>query len=122
MIRAYETLYDLGFAHSVEAWHDGALVGGLYGVSLGTAFFGESMFSRERDASKVSLVHLVRQLETWGFDLIDCQVRNDHLASLGAEQWPRERFLATLTGCLRSRTRTGPWSFDDDSLAHRLGK
>lgn len=121
MIAAYEALHDLGFAHSVETWHDGRLVGGLYGVSLGNAFFGESMFSRERDASKVALVHLVRQLGLWGFGLVDCQVRNDHLASLGAEQWRRTRFLEALTSCLQAPTRCGPWSFDAESLEARLG-
>jgi leucyl/phenylalanyl-tRNA--protein transferase len=120
MVLAYEKLHEAGFAHSVETWDGERLVGGLYGVSLGTAFFGESMFALERDASKVALVHLVRQIEIWGFDLIDCQVRNDHLASLGAGQWSRDRFLSALTGCLRKRTRSGPWSFDDDSLAARL--
>lgn len=120
MIEAYEALHDLGFAHSVETWQDGRLVGGLYGVSLGSAFFGESMFSRERDASKVALVHLVRQLGRWGFGLVDCQVRNDHLASLGAEQWRRTRFLETLTTCLQAPTRRGPWSFDEESLDVQL--
>lgn len=115
MISAYERLHELGFAHSVEAWSDGELAGGLYGVSLGTAFFGESMFSTQRDASKVALVQLVGQLDGWGFDLVDCQVRNDHLAALGAQQWPRERFLAALSGCLQSRTRRGKWSFDEAS-------
>jgi leucyl/phenylalanyl-tRNA---protein transferase len=114
MIAAYEQLHEMGFAHSVETWEGGELVGGLYGVSLGTAFFGESMFSRRTDASKVALVQLVRQIERWGFELIDCQVRNDHLASLGAEQWPRERFLTALTSCLHFPTRRGPWSLDAD--------
>jgi leucyl/phenylalanyl-tRNA--protein transferase len=121
MIAAYERLHALGFAHSVETWMDGELVGGLYGVSLGTAFFGESMFSRERDASKVALVHLVRQLDRWRFGLIDCQVRNDHLASLGAEQWPRQRFLESLARALQDPTRRGVWSFDEDSLTLRTG-
>ena len=121
MVAAYRALHELGFAHSVEVWKDGSLAGGLYGVSIGNAFFGESMFSRERDASKVALVHLVRQLGFWGFELLDCQVRNDHLASLGAEQWPRERFLACLTRCLQSATRRGPWTFDEDSLERRIG-
>jgi leucyl/phenylalanyl-tRNA--protein transferase len=120
MIAAYEKLHELGFAHSVEAWKDDVLVGGLYGVSIGSAFFGESMFSSERDASKVALVHLVRQLGLWSFGLVDCQVRNDHLASLGAEQWRRERFLAKLASCLQGATRRGPWKFDDDSLASRI--
>jgi leucyl/phenylalanyl-tRNA--protein transferase len=117
MIRAYELLHEMGFAHSVESWKDGELVGGLYGVSLGSAFFGESMFSCDTDASKVALVHLVRQLDRWGFDIVDCQVRNDHLASLGAEEWPRERFLARLALCLQSPTRRGKWSFDEGFLA-----
>jgi leucyl/phenylalanyl-tRNA--protein transferase len=120
MIAAYSRLHELGFAHSVEAWSEGVLVGGLYGVSIGRAFFGESMFSRERDASKVALVHLVRQLDLWGFDLVDCQVRNNHLASLGAEQWPREKFLASLSRSLQGTTRRGPWTFDADSLPRRL--
>jgi len=120
MVAAYEALHQLGFAHSVETWKDGELIGGLYGVSIGNAFFGESMFSRERDASKVALVHLVRQLEAWGFELLDCQVRNDHLASLGAEQWRRERFLARLALCLQGATRRGPWKFDNESLAKRI--
>jgi leucyl/phenylalanyl-tRNA---protein transferase len=115
MIEAYEELHRLGFAHSVETWSDGRLVGGLYGVSLGTAFFGESMFARERDASKVALVHLVRQLGLWGFELLDCQVRNDHLASLGAEQWSRARFLEGLSRALQAATRRGPWQFDPAS-------
>lgn len=114
MIEAYEHLHELGFAHSVEVWKGGQLVGGLYGVSLGNAFFGESMFSRESDASKVALVHLVGQLVRWGFDLIDCQVRNDHLASLGAQEWPRERFLEALSQCLQKPTRRGVWAFDAD--------
>ncbi len=121
MIRAYEALHALGFAHSVETWRDGRLVGGLYGVSLGSAFFGESMFSRERDASKVALVRLVRQLGRWGFGLVDCQVRNDHLASLGAEQWRRTRFLEALANCLQDPTRRGPWSFDDDAPGEQPG-
>lgn len=112
MIAAYERLHELGFAHSCETWEDGRLVGGLYGVSLGAAFFGESMFSRATDASKTALVHLAAQLRRWGFGLIDCQVRNEHLASLGAGDWPRERFLSVLTQCLQQPTRRGPWAFD----------
>lgn len=112
MIHAYEELHRRGFAHSVEAWKDGVLAGGLYGVSLGSAFFGESMFARERDASKVAFVRLVEQLTRWGFGLIDSQVRNDHLASLGAEEWPRGRFLEALAQALQAPTRRGPWCFD----------
>jgi len=112
MIAAYGRLHDLGFAHSCETWEDGRLVGGLYGVSLGSAFFGESMFSCATDASKVALVHLAAQLRRWDFGLIDCQVRNDHMASLGALEWPRERFLSVLTQCLQRPTRQGSWTFD----------
>lgn len=114
MIEAYGRLHELGFAHSVEAWSGETLVGGVYGVSLGGAFFGESMFARSRDASKVAFAHLVRQLERWGFDFVDCQIRNPHLASLGAVEWPRARFLEALARALVRRTRRGPWRFDED--------
>ena len=112
MIEAYVLLHELGFAHSVEAWRDDALVGGLYGISLGSAFFGESMFARETDASKVAFVACVRQLEAWGFELIDCQVETEHLARFGAVEWPRERFLQALSRSLESETRRGSWRFD----------
>jgi leucyl/phenylalanyl-tRNA---protein transferase len=120
MVEAYENLHRLGFAHSVEARRGGVLVGGLYGVSLGSAFFGESMFSHERDASKVAFVRLVRQLAAWDFDLVDCQVRNDHMASLGAEEWPRTRFLEVLAASLQKPSRRGPWHFDDDACERRM--
>jgi leucyl/phenylalanyl-tRNA--protein transferase len=96
MIRAYRRLHDAGFAHSVETWIDGELAGGLYGVALGRAFFGESMFTRRTDASKIALVWLVRQLEAWGFGVIDCQMRTAHLASLGAREIPRAEFTRRL--------------------------
>ena len=96
MIDAYASLYQLGRAHSVEVWLEDALVGGLYGVAIGQVFFGESMFSRERDASKCALVHLVRQLREWEFRMIDCQVYSDHLMSLGAEEISRTLFCANL--------------------------
>jgi leucyl/phenylalanyl-tRNA--protein transferase len=118
MIRAYIALHELGFAHSVEAWagdEEGTgerLVGGLYGVSLGSAFFGESMFAHEDDASKLAFVALVRQLSHWGFDFIDCQVRTEHLARFGATEWPRARFLDALAAALEGETRRGPWCFD----------
>lgn len=93
IIRAYVALHHQGHAHSVECWNEsGDLVGGLYGVALGKLFFGESMFSRATDASKVAFVHLVNQLDDWGFPLIDCQVMNPHLASLGARYLPRSEF------------------------------
>lgn len=109
---AYVELHRLGFAHSAEAWEDDRLVGGLYGVSLGSAFFGESMFALAPDASKLCFVALVRQLEAWGFDLIDCQVHTDHLARFGASEWPRARFLDALGTSLAHDTRRGTWRFD----------
>jgi len=112
MIDAYERLHELGFAHSVEAWREGELVGGLYGVSLGGCFFGESMFTRCDDASKVAFVALVRQLSEWGFDLIDCQVQTDHLARFGARAWKRRDFLAALEKSLTQPTRRGMWHFE----------
>ena len=90
---AYLRLHEEGFAHSAEAWQAGRLVGGVYGVSLGAAFFGESMFALLPDASKVAFVRLVEALAGWGFTLIDCQVHTPHLARFGAESWPRRRFL-----------------------------
>jgi leucyl/phenylalanyl-tRNA--protein transferase len=110
MRQAYQTLHTLGFAHSVEAWRDGALVGGAYGVSLGSAYFGESMFAHAQDASKVAFAHLCERLTGWGFSLIDCQVETEHLARFGAGPWPRERFLAALEEALRQPTRRGPWT------------
>ena len=112
MIEAYEELHRQGFAHSVEAWEGGELVGGLYGVSLGHCFFGESMFALRSDASKVAFVSLVRQLERWGIDLIDCQVHTEHLERFGAVEWPRARFLDCLAERLEHETRRGRWAFD----------
>jgi len=109
MIEAYVRLHEEGYAHSAEAWKDDELVGGLYGVSLGSAFFGESMFARAPDASKVAFVTLVRAMEGWGIDLIDCQVHTEHLARFGAEEWPRPRFLAKLAEALERPTRRGRW-------------
>ncbi len=106
---AYLRLHELGFAHSAESWRDGTLVGGLYGVSLGACFFGESMFAVEADASKVAFVRLVEQLAAWKFALIDCQVHTDHLARFGASEWPRERFLRVLHMALKAPTRRGRW-------------
>ena len=93
MITAYERLHAAGVAHSIETWMDGQLVGGLYGVAIGRAFFGESMFARRTDASKIALVHLVRQLERWGFGVIDCQMKTEHLATFGAREIPRRDFV-----------------------------
>lgn len=113
MVAAYSQLHERGLAHSVEAWHEGRLAGGLYGVSLGSAFFGESMFCRVSDASKVALVTLVKQLAAWDFALVDCQMVTDHLSSLGAEPWPRERFLQTLKEAVAAPTRQGRWVLED---------
>jgi leucyl/phenylalanyl-tRNA--protein transferase len=114
MRRAYGRLHRSGYAHSVEVWQEDALVGGLYGVSLGRMFFGESMFHRVTDASKVALVSLVRQIERWGFSLLDCQVMNPHLASLGAREIPRPAFLALLDDSNAHPTRKGPWRMDEN--------
>ncbi len=116
MIAAYEHLHALGRAHSVEAWLADELVGGLYGVAVGGLFCGESMFSFEPDASKVAFVRLVRQLERWGFEAIDCQVHTDHLERFGALEWPRKQFLRTLADLRDLRVGPpGPWRFDDES-------
>ncbi|MEO3430755.1 leucyl/phenylalanyl-tRNA--protein transferase [Pelagibius sp. CAU 1746] len=93
----YNELFEMGFAHSVECWRDGQLVGGLYGVSLGAAFFGESMFSRATDASKVALVHLVLRLKKGGFQLLDTQFTTPHLSRFGAKEIPREDYRRLLT-------------------------
>lgn len=119
MIGAYTQLHALGHAHSVECWAEDRLVGGLYGVALGTAFFGESMFSRTSDASKVALVQLVAQLRRWDFAFIDCQLPSEHLISLGAESVPRARFLQLLERALAQPGRSGRWQLDTDlALGH----
>jgi leucyl/phenylalanyl-tRNA--protein transferase len=109
MIRAYCRLHDAGFAHSVEAWSRDQLVGGLYGVSLGRAFFGESMFSRVPDASKVAFVLLVAYLKAKQFDLIDCQVTTEHLLRFGASEVSRSVFLRRLEKSLAHPDMKGPW-------------
>ena len=96
MITAYCALHQLGYAHSVETWMDRKLVGGLYGVSIGRMFYGESMFSDVSNASKIALAHLARQLERWQFGMIDCQMNTPHLATLGAREIPRSEFIASL--------------------------
>jgi leucyl/phenylalanyl-tRNA--protein transferase len=109
MADAYGELHRLGFAHSVECWVDGELAGGLYGVSLGSVFFGESMFSRAPDASKVALVRLVEVLRRLGCTLVDCQQETDHLARFGARAIPRARFLELVAEGLSAPTRRGSW-------------
>ncbi len=96
MIAAYGELHRMGYAHSVETWMDGELVGGLYGMALGRMFYGESMFSRRSGASKIALAHLAKQLECWEFGMIDCQMNTPHLASLGAREIPRDEFSRRL--------------------------
>jgi leucyl/phenylalanyl-tRNA--protein transferase len=117
MREAYVELHRRGFAHSAEAWQGPRLVGGLYGVSLGGVFYGESMFADASDASKIAFVTLVRQLAAWGIELIDCQVHTEHLASLGAEEWTRSRFLKALERAMRLPTRKGRWRLDEALLA-----
>lgn len=101
---AYLSLHHMGVAHSVEVWEQGELVGGLYGLAMGRVFFGESMFSRRTNASKIGFAHLVEHLKNWGYDLIDCQVYNDHLASLGAREIPRDEFILLLSELLEPGT------------------
>jgi leucyl/phenylalanyl-tRNA---protein transferase len=110
--KGYGELHRLGLAHSCEAWSNGELVGGLYGVSLGGVFYGESMFARAPDASKVAFVTLVEQLVRWGCELIDCQQETEHLARFGAEAWPRPRFIGELKRLVSRPTLPGPWRFD----------
>jgi leucyl/phenylalanyl-tRNA--protein transferase len=110
---AYLRLHRSGYAHSVESYLEGQLVGGLYGVSLGGAFFGESMFSVAPDASKVAFVALCERLQGWGFDLIDCQIMNPHLQRFGAYLIPRREFLARLRASLQRPTRRGPWTCEN---------
>lgn len=114
MIAAYTELHRLGLAHTVETWIDGELAGGLYGVALGRMFYGESMFSRATDASKIAFVHLVRQLERWNFGMIDCQMKTAHLASLGAREIPRSDFAHRLAFLVNSPGQPSPWRFDHD--------
>lgn len=113
MQSAYCALHDAGYAHSVECWKDGALAGGLYGVSLGACFFGESMFSLATNASKVAFVRLVRQVAAWDFHFVDCQMHTPHLARFGAKEVPRERFLILLRDGMDAVTGVGSWSFDN---------
>lgn len=109
MQRAYVRMHELGFAHSVECWVDNALVGGLYGMAVGRVFFGESMFCRRTDASKVALVHLARYLELQGFAVIDCQMTTSHLLSLGAEEVSRRSFCASLATWTAEGAAPGRW-------------
>jgi leucyl/phenylalanyl-tRNA--protein transferase len=111
MVRAYCRLHENGFAHSVEAWQDGSLAGGLYGVSLGKCFFGESMFTRIANASKVALAALMAYLQARDFAFIDCQIATEHLISFGAREISRSRYLKELAGALKYPTLQGKWLF-----------
>jgi leucyl/phenylalanyl-tRNA--protein transferase len=117
MIAAYTRLHQAGYAHSIETWRDGVLVGGLYGVAIGRVFYGESMFSQISDGSKMALAHLARQLWRWDYGLIDCQMETAHLASLGAAPISRREFLQRLECLVNFSDRIGPWTFDHDLFA-----
>lgn len=110
--QAYTALHEAGYAHSIEVWEGNELAGGLYGVSLGTAFCGESMFSYRTDASKVALVTLVRRGDAHGIDLYDCQMQTPHLASLGARAIPRAEFIPLIRKATARPTWKGPWTGD----------
>ncbi len=116
MAQSYTGLHRLGFAHSVEAWREGELVGGLYGVNVGRMFFGESMFALADDASKVAFVAMVRQLERWGYDLVDSQVYTDHLARFGARDIPRDNYLELLRDRVREPNPRRTWEFQPGCL------
>ena len=113
MIAAYCALYEQGYAHSVETWMGGKLVGGLYGIAIGRMFYGESMFSQAGNASKIALAHLARQLERWRFGMIDCQMNTAHLASLGAREIPRSEFIVRLQELINCEPVTH-WQLDAD--------
>lgn len=110
MIRVYSALHRMGIAHSAEIWEDGKLVGGLYGVSLGRAFFGESMFSNQKNMSKLAFIRLCKYLEERSFDFVDCQVPTSHLESLGAKNISRTRYLSILEKALLAPTEVGKWT------------
>ncbi len=110
MVRAYLRMHREGYAHSAETWFQGKLVGGLYGISLGKVFFGESMYHTMRDASKFAFYHLVEQLKAWDFELIDVQQDTDHMRSLGARTIPRDEFMAMLETAVSQPTYKGNWN------------
>ena len=112
LIDAFCQLHQYGYAHSIEAWKKDELVGGLYGLSIGGTFFGESMFAKTDNASKVAFASLAKKLEEWDFDLIDCQVTTTHLARFGAEEWDRDKFLRELRVSMDKKTRRGEWTAD----------
>jgi leucyl/phenylalanyl-tRNA--protein transferase len=119
--QGFEALHARGVAHSIEAWSNGTLVGGLYGIAIGRAFCGESMFATEPDASKIAMVTLLGNLSHWGYHFIDCQVYTDHLSRFGASEWPRPRFLQALRRALSDSKppapKPGPWMLELDPIA-----
>lgn len=112
MFEAYTDLHKLGYAHSVEVWENDRLVGGLYGLSMGHVFYGESMFSRAPDSSKTAFIKLAQYMHQYGWKILDCQVVTDHLKSLGARGVPRKEFLTMLSQELQYPDVLGKWSFD----------
>jgi leucyl/phenylalanyl-tRNA--protein transferase len=113
MMDTYNPLHQLGYGHSIEVWDQEKLVGGLYGLSLGSAFFGESMFSHRPDASKLALVSLAKFSKSSGIDFIDCQLPTDHLASMGAINISRKEYLRILEAALRQQDHTIHWQLED---------
>ncbi len=116
MMQAYIRLHEAGHAHSVECWQEDRLVGGLYGVAQGKIFFGESMFARASDASKIAFVYLARQLQRWGFGLIDCQIQSEHLDRFGAENIPRNVFIHSIEHFVAVPDYNGEWKFEPDVI------
>ncbi len=117
MRRAYTRLFEAGVAHSIEVWVHGSLAGGLYGVALGRMFYGESMFSRVSDASKMAIVALSAHLAHWGFPMIDCQLRTAHLATLGAIDIPRARFVQDVERLVEQEPVGSPWQVNEEIIA-----
>jgi leucyl/phenylalanyl-tRNA--protein transferase len=121
MVRAYTRLFRAGYAHSIEVWMGDELIGGLYGVAVGRMFYGESMFSRRTDGSKIALACLCAQLSRWRFPIVDCQMRTAHLASLGARDMPRREFVALVARLVTQPGKAGPWMLDADLLDEVAG-
>ena len=122
MERAYSDLHAAGYAHSVECWDGDQLVGGLYGVSLGRCFFGESMFSKVSNTSKLAMWALVEQLNRWNFSIIDCQIYTEHIAGLGARSIPRQEFRRLLRQGLQNATRRGHWQLDTKAFEKSMNQ
>ncbi|RLA00063.1 MAG: leucyl/phenylalanyl-tRNA--protein transferase, partial [Gammaproteobacteria bacterium] len=114
MISAYTDLHQQGFAHSIECWHNGQLVGGLYGIAIGQIFFGESMFSIMRDSSKIALVTLCQKLHRWGYPVIGCQIHSNHLASMGAKEISRNDFIGYLNKYCIINSSNSLWQLDPE--------